>query len=75
MRMSVNSSSTQHYIIGEYNGLIAVYYEKAIDGISLKEITDIPVKSLPENEQESIREGIHVSGEENLIKALSDYGS
>ena len=75
MRTTLNTNSSQHYIIGEYNGLIAVYYKEAIDGIALKEITDIPIRSLPEKEQEAIREGIYVVGKDNLNRALSDYGS
>jgi len=75
MRTTLNTNSSQHYIIGEYNGLIAVYYEQAIDGIALKEITNIPVRSLPEKEQNAIREGIYVVGNDNLSRALSDYGS
>ena len=75
MRSTLNTMSSQHYIIGEYNGLIAVYYKEAIDGIALKEITNIPIRSLPEKEQEAIREGIYVVGNDNLARALSDYGS
>lgn len=75
MRMTFPGFSNQQYIIGEYNGLLAVYYQKPIDGIALKEITNIPISSLPENEQKNLKEGIYVSGIENLIKALSDYGS
>ena len=75
MRTTLNSSSTQQYIIGEYNGLLAVYYQKPIDGVSLKELTNIPISSLPSEEQKNLKEGIYVSGNENLLKALSDYGS
>ena len=75
MKTTLDTGSDQHYVIGEYNGLIAVYYKEDIDGMKLKEITDIPVRSLPENEQADIRDGIYVVGNDNLAKALSDYGS
>lgn len=75
LRKDIDSESYQHYVIGEYNGYVAVFYEKEVNGTSLKEVTDTPVESLPEEEQEKLKEGIKIDGDDNLMKILSDYGS
>ena len=48
---------------------------QANDGEIIKEVTDIYVSTLPAEEQEKIRMGIEVIGEESLINILQDYGS
>ena len=42
---------------------------------ALKEKTDLPLSALPEGEAKQIREGLQVTGEENLAKILSDLNS
>lgn len=71
----IEGDSTQHYIIGEYEGYIAVYYEKEINGTKLKEITDIPLEGLSEEEQQKIKEGIKITGKDELMRFLESYGS
>ncbi|WP_317367944.1 BofC C-terminal domain-containing protein [uncultured Tyzzerella sp.] len=71
----IDGESTQHYIIGEYEGYIAVYYEQEINGTKLKEITDIPLDGLPKEEQDKIKNGIKIKGKDDLIKFLESYGS
>ena len=71
----IEGESTQHYIIGEYDGYIAVFYEKEINGTKLKELTDIPLESLTEEEQEQIKKGIKITGKEELMKFLESYDS
>ena len=71
----IEGESTQHYIIGEYDGYIAVFYEKEINGTKLKELTDIPLESLTEEEQEQIKNGIKITGKEELMKFLESYDS
>ena len=75
MRMEIPGASSQRYIIGEYQGLLAVFYAEEQNGLILRELTDIPVSSLSPDEQARLREGIYILGEDNLMKALSDYGS
>ena len=71
----IEGGSTQHYIIGEYDGYIAVFYEKEINGTKLKELTDIPLESLTKEEQEQIKKGIKITGKEELMKFLESYDS
>lgn len=75
MRKNIKGQSSQHYILGEYEGYIAVFYQKEINGVNLKEITDTPVNSLSEEEQARLREGIRIEGNDELMKVLEDYGS
>ncbi|HCC08268.1 MAG TPA: hypothetical protein DEP72_08955 [Clostridiales bacterium] len=75
MQKNLNGKSPFYFRIGEKDGYIAVYYEKPVNGISLREITDTPVNTLPKDEQDKIRSGITVYGEDELIKILEDYSS
>lgn len=75
LRKNIDGKSTQYYIIGIHEGLVAVFYEDEINGTCLKEITDTPVKTLPPEEQETLRNGIRIFGNDALAKALEDFGS
>lgn len=75
MQKVIDDVSTQHYIVREYEGYVAIYYEKEINGTNLKEITDISLEGLPKEEQEKIKNGIKITGKENLMKFLESYGS
>lgn len=75
LKKTIDAQSTQHYIIKDYDGYLAIYYNtKELENI-LKDITDIPLESLSEDEQESIIKGLEIDGEENLIKLLENYHS
>lgn len=69
----IEGESVQHYIIGEYDGFVAVFYEREINGTRLKDITDIPISSLSQEEQNKIKEGIKIVGKDELIKFLQNY--
>ncbi len=74
LRKEIFDSETTNYILKDYNGLIAVFYE--VDGDEkLKELTKTPVNTLPESEQELIKTGISITGNKNLLKILQDYES
>lgn len=75
MRKSIKDKSTQHYIIGQYNGFVAVFYKEEINGSNLKEITDTPISTLPKEEQELLNSGIPIDGNDELLKALQSYES
>ncbi|WP_250277942.1 BofC C-terminal domain-containing protein [[Clostridium] colinum] len=75
LQKAIEGESTQHYIIGEYEGYIAVFYEKYINDTNIKEITNIPLESLPQEEQDRIKKGIKITGKEELMKFLESYGS
>lgn len=75
MRKIVQGKSNQRYIIGEKDGYVAVFYEQPQDGVVLHELTDTPLSALGEEEQQRLKDGIFVLGEDRLAKVLEDYGS
>lgn len=75
LRSSVEGKSTESFLLGEYEGYLAVYRQEEGKQPSLMEKTDIPIAVLPEMERNQLQEGIRVNGEENLAKLLSDYTS
>ena len=75
MRTVIEGKSTEIYLIAELDGQVAVYTNDIEKGPILIEKTDIPISVLPEDEIRRIKDGIHVTGEETLVKLLSDYNS
>ena len=75
LRCKIEGLSSETYILGEDDGFLAIFYEDAQKGIHLKEKTALPINALPEGEVMQIREGLRVTGEENLAKVLSDLMS
>lgn len=64
---SINGNSTQHYIIREDNGYIAVFYR---DSNILKEVTSTPIESLSDEDKKLFENGVEIDGEKNLIKYI-----
>lgn len=75
LRCSIEGMSSEAYILGEQDGCLAVFYEDGNKAIHLKEKTELPLSALPEGEARQIREGLRVTGEENLAKILADLMS
>lgn len=75
LRKSVDGRSAQHYTLGVYEGFIAVFYDDEVNGTNLREITNTPINALSPEEQEKLRQGIQIKGDEDLYRALEDYGS
>lgn len=75
MRRMMTGKSDERYIVSQKDGYIAVFYEEEQNGVSLHEVTDTPMASLPQEDQDRLKEGISVLGDDNLSKILSDYGS
>ena len=75
MQKTVIGASNQRYVVGEKDGYIAVFYEEEQEGISLKEITEIPVTGFVEDEIFRLKEGIKVIGNDALARILENYGS
>lgn len=73
LRCKIDGLSSETYILGENDGYLAVFYEDAQKGIHLKEKTELPLSALPDGEARQIREGLRITGEENLAKILSDF--
>lgn len=75
LKYKIDGLSSEIYILGESEGYLTVFYEDPQKKLHLKEKTELPVASLPDEEAEKIREGIKVIGENNLAKLLADYMS
>lgn len=75
IQCTIDGLSSENYILGELEGHLAVFYEDAQKGIHLKEKTDVPISALPEGEARELKDGIRITGEENLVKRLADYQS
>lgn len=75
LEKTVDAKSLGYYIIDEYDGNLAVYYRDSVDKKRLKEITNIPMDSLSEDEKNYIKDGLYVKGEEEVAKIIENYGS
>lgn len=64
---SIDGNSTQHYVLRENDGYIAVYYR---DSNILKEMTSTPVASLSDEDKKLFEKGVEIDGEKNLIKYI-----
>lgn len=69
---SSSGRSSQHYLIGEKDGYVAVYYK---DSGLLKEVTAAPIASLSEDERRLILQGKSIDGDESLYLCLQDLES
>jgi len=75
LQKNISDKSNQHYILSIKDGYIAVYYQEPINGINLKEITNIPIESLISEDKQRLEAGIKICGEDKLISILQDYES
>lgn len=75
MRKTIVGQSQQIYVVGQKDGYVAVYYEEEQEGVSLKELTGIPVDGLSEDEKLRLNQGIKVMGNEELARTLENYSS
>lgn len=64
--------SSQHYVLGEKDGYVAVYYK---DSGLLKEVTSTPVASLNAEEIKIITGGKEIDGDKYLYLCLQDLES
>ena len=75
--LQVNSNyekeNKNKYILKQYEGVIAVYKINENEEEELYDITDIAITYLPQEDQEILKNGITVEGEENLNQLLEDF--
>ncbi|MCL2353717.1 MAG: hypothetical protein FWC69_03710 [Defluviitaleaceae bacterium] len=64
---------SRQFIISVHEGFVAVFYDD--DDKSIKELTTRPISSLPQPEQQRLIDGIKIIGNEDLLRALEDFGS
>jgi len=65
---------TRQYIISIYGGFVAIFHDNG-DDITMKELTSRPISALLPEEQQRLVEGIRVTGNDELLRALEDFGS
>lgn len=75
LRSTVEGRSDESFLLGEQDGMLAVFREDADGKITLYECTDVPLSVLPEIERQQIQEGVRILGEDNLARVLADYMS
>ena len=63
------------YLLGTDHGFVAVFSVSDELGLTLKERTRTPESALAPDERERLSGGIHLYTEEQLFRALQDYGS
>ncbi|MCL2873582.1 MAG: hypothetical protein FWE29_01470 [Defluviitaleaceae bacterium] len=74
-RKTILPGTNLAYLLTTRNGYIAVYYEDAIHGGLLKEVTSTSIAGLCADEVSRLERGIYIYGIENLMSALQDFGS
>ena len=75
MQRFVDKIPTNHYIVGVYDGYVAVFYGFGVNNGSLMNVTRTPVSILPYDEVLRLGNGIHIIGTDKLFQVLQDYGS
>lgn len=66
------TSNIVTYIVKDFNGNIAIY---EVSSDTPYKVTDVPISSLPMADQETLKKGIKVSGENELQALLEDLCS
>jgi hypothetical protein len=75
IKKNICGKSNQHYVVSIKNNYVVVYYKEPINGIKLKEITNIHVDSLSDEDKIKLKDGINIVGEDKLNCFLQDYES
>lgn len=71
----VQSKCPNHFILKEKDGFVSVYYQTPVNGITLKEVTPIPVSNLRSEDRKRLETGMNIESQEELAQALEDLGS
>ena len=75
LQKTVAGNSSQHYVVGAFNGYVAVFFREGDIKGNLMEVTKAPVYTFSQNDQAQLAKGINVDGDDNLYKVLQDYDS
>lgn len=77
VRKQAEGTSLTQYYLGIKDGYVAVFKDPPGPRASLKQLTKISVKGLPEQEVKDLKNGIQINSEEELLEmleGLSSYG-
>ena len=61
---------TEHYILKEQNGILAIFSE---DGTLINSITEANLNTLPDEEKEKLKNGIDAFSQEELVSLIEDF--
>ena len=71
----IEANCSDHFVVKEKDGFLAVYNNVTEDTLNLKEITDIEVSHLPSGDYETLQDGIQVYGKDALASLIEDFSS
>lgn len=71
----INKKCHNHYILKEMDEKVAIFYQEPVDGVFLKELTNIQIANLKVIDQERLRNGITIDSNEQLAEILEDFNS
>lgn len=71
----IDANCSDHFVVKEKEGYIAVYNELSKDILELKEITNIELDSLREEDKIAIEAGISLYGKNELSSFIEDFDS
>ncbi|MCG8500652.1 MAG: BofC C-terminal domain-containing protein [Firmicutes bacterium] len=71
----VDEKCLKHYIVKEYNGKIGVYYQSALVENPLKQLIDINIQQLRDEDREKLKQGIYVNSDQELAQIIEDFTS
>lgn len=71
----VNDKCLNHYVVKEYEGKIGIYYQNSDVANPLKQVLDINIRQLREEDRENLRKGIYVESDKELAQLIEDFGS
>ena len=69
----VEGICNEHYVLKEREGFLAIYTKNENGEEKLKEVTSISLEYLPQDDIDKIKDGIEVTGEEELNSVLEDF--
>ncbi len=71
----IDEKCLKHYIVREYDGKIGVYYQSTIIENPLKQVVDINVSQLREEDRIKLKNGIFVDSDKALAQLIEDFMS
>ncbi len=71
----INHVRPNHYYVTQENGHIVVYKYDEISGITVVDKTNILITTLPQIDQDLIKEGILLKNKQEVSQLLEDYSS
>lgn len=67
--------NSPYFVVGNNNGYIGIFYVDSENNVTLQNETDVPLKTLPEEDVKMLNQGIIVEDNTELIRIIEDYTS